>query len=79
MNDHSAAQRELLAAWAAEERTQPDGWDFSSLDARMSESTEPWDLSAVWRTALASATRVLDMGTTRSVGVIQHWRGGCEP
>ncbi len=55
--------RELLAAWAAEERAQPDGWDFSSLDGRMSESDEPWDLPAVWRTALASGTRVLDMGT----------------
>lgn len=54
---------ELLAAWAAEERAQPEGWDFSSLDGRMSESSEPWDLAAVWRTALASATRVLDMGT----------------
>ncbi|MFC6705957.1 class I SAM-dependent methyltransferase [Flexivirga alba] len=53
----------LLAAWAAEERAQPEGWDFSSLDGRMSESSEPWDLAAVWRTALTSGTRVLDMGT----------------
>lgn len=54
---------ELLRAWAAEERPQPEGWDFSSLDGRMTESTEPWDLPTVWRTALTSAERVLDMGT----------------
>lgn len=56
-------RQELLAAWAAEERVQPDGWDFSSLEGRMSESSEPWDLADVWHAALASATRVLDMGT----------------
>ncbi|RNI21339.1 class I SAM-dependent methyltransferase [Flexivirga caeni] len=53
----------LLAAWAAEEREQPEGWDFSCLDGRMTEDGEPWDLAAVWRAALASATRVLDIGT----------------
>jgi SAM-dependent methyltransferase len=29
----------------------------------MTEDAEPWDLPAVWRAALVSATRVLDMGT----------------
>lgn len=57
------AEQELLESWAAEERSQPEGWDFSSLERRMSESAEPWDLPAVWRTALTSATRMLDMGT----------------
>ncbi|MBB2890398.1 class I SAM-dependent methyltransferase [Flexivirga oryzae] len=56
-------QGKLLAAWAAEERDQPEGWDFSSLDGRMHEDSEPWDLVAVWRAALTRATRVLDMGT----------------
>lgn len=56
-------QRDLIEAWAAEERAQPDGWDFSAFEGRMSESPEPWDLAAVWRAALSSATRVLDMGT----------------
>lgn len=54
---------DLLVAWAAEERSQPEGWDFSSLDGRMTEDTEPWDLSAVWRAEIPSATNVLDMGT----------------
>ncbi|WP_446664385.1 methyltransferase domain-containing protein [Flexivirga sp. B27] len=61
--DQQVRHRELLASWAAEERTQPEGWDFSSLQGRMSESTVPWDLPAVWRAALASASAVLDMGT----------------
>lgn len=54
---------ELLRAWEAEERPQPEGWDFSSLDDRMTEDSEPWDLPAVWRTALSTASRALDMGT----------------
>lgn len=58
-----SGEEELLAAWRAEERDQPAGWDFSALDGRMTEDAEPWDLPAVWRAALASATRVLDMGT----------------
>ena len=59
----SLPRDELLAAWAAEERDQPKGWDFSSLDGRMREDGEPWDLAAVWRAALVSASRALDMGT----------------
>ncbi|NHN55872.1 class I SAM-dependent methyltransferase [Calidifontibacter sp. DB0510] len=53
----------LLAAWRAEERAQPEGWDFSSLAGRMRESREPWDLESFYREALASAQHVLDMGT----------------
>jgi hypothetical protein len=56
-------EADLLAAWAAEERDQPEGWDFSSLDGRMREDSEPWDLAVVWRAALSRATSVLDMGT----------------
>ena len=54
---------ELLASWRAEERPQPEGWDFSSLADRMTESQVPWDLAAIYRTALADARSVLDMGT----------------
>ena len=59
----TSVEDELQERWGAEERPQPEGWDFSSLAARMTESTEPWDLDASYRTALATATRVLDMGT----------------
>ncbi|WP_256842288.1 class I SAM-dependent methyltransferase [Ornithinimicrobium cryptoxanthini] len=58
-----ASEDRLLEAWRAEERRQPEGWDFTDLEPRMSESAVPWDLAAVYRTALAGATRVLDMGT----------------
>lgn len=54
---------ELLAAWRAEESEQPEGWDFSSLDGRMSEDDVPWDLDAEYVAALDEAEHVLDMGT----------------
>lgn len=54
---------DLLEMWRREERPQPDGWDFSGLASRMSESEVPWNLEAEYRQALRSATRVLDMGT----------------
>ena len=54
---------QLLERWRAEEREQPEGWDFSSLDDRMSQSQEPWDLDAQYRQALSCAQHVLDMGT----------------
>lgn len=56
-------RQQLIAAWQAEERPQPQGWDFSNLKSRMTESTEPWDLADEYRTALRRASRVLDMGT----------------
>lgn len=59
----SRRREELLARWRAEEREQPEGWDFSSLDGRMSTDAPPWDLDAIWREGLASARHVLDMGT----------------
>lgn len=55
--------RELIETWQAEERAQPQGWDFADLESRMTESTEPWDLAEEYRRALRAATRVLDMGT----------------
>lgn len=56
-------EERLVETWRAQERPQPQGWDFSDLADRMTESRVPWDLGAIWRTALAGATRVLDMGT----------------
>lgn len=53
----------LLARWRAEEGSQPQGWDFSSLDSRMSTDPPPWDLDVEYRRALSTATHVLDMGT----------------
>ncbi|GAA4422243.1 hypothetical protein GCM10023169_16330 [Georgenia halophila] len=53
----------LITAWRAEERPQPEGWDFSALDGRMSESAVPWDLDASYRETLDGARSVLDMGT----------------
>lgn len=53
----------LLAAWRAEERDQPEGWDFSSLATRMREPDLPWDLDDLSREHLARAGSVLDMGT----------------
>lgn len=55
--------RTLIESWRAEERDQPEGWDFSSLDGRMTQSREPWDFTARCRESLAGARRVLDMGT----------------
>lgn len=54
---------DLIETWRAEEREQPEGWDFSSLTGRLTETAEPWDLDALWRSALADAKHVLDMGT----------------
>ncbi len=54
---------ELLESWRREERPQPEGWDFSAMTSRMTESHVPWDLDAEYRRALPLATRVLDMGT----------------
>lgn len=56
-------REQLIVAWQAEERPQPQGWDFSNLKSRMTESTEPWHLEGEYRTALRRASRVLDMGT----------------
>lgn len=54
---------DLLDLWRAEEVPQPEGWDFSSLADRMTESTEPWDLAIEFRRVIAARHHVLDMGT----------------
>lgn len=56
-------QDQLLDLWRAEEGEQPQGWDFSALDARMRTDPPPWDLDTEYRTALRGAQSVLDMGT----------------
>lgn len=57
------ASLDLLTSWRAEERSQPDGWDFSSLNGRMTESSEPWDFAAIYRDNLRDRDHVLDIGT----------------
>lgn len=54
---------ELLARWRAEERGQPEGWDFTGLAGRMWQDGLPWDLDQVCRALLRDARHVLDMGT----------------
>lgn len=54
---------ELLQAWRAEETGQPRGWDFSSLQGRVTEPDLPWDFGALARATLRGSTAVLDMGT----------------
>lgn len=54
---------QLLGAWQLEERGQPEGWDFSSLAGRVTESALPWNLERVYREQMRLARHVLDMGT----------------
>ena len=59
----SPKRDELLSTWRQEESGQPQGWDFSALEGRMTESDPPWDYEAHLRQRLREATTVLDMGT----------------
>jgi hypothetical protein len=54
---------ELVQSWRAEAAREVQGWDFSHLYGRMDSDDPPWDFDAMTRAALASSTRVLDMGT----------------
>ncbi|MDT0156892.1 methyltransferase domain-containing protein [Microbacterium sp. ARD32] len=56
-------REELMQQWREATGPQTPGWDFSALDAVMSEDPAPWDLDAEYRAALAGAAHVLDMGT----------------
>lgn len=53
----------LLDRWRREEVSPPGGWDFGHLTGRMVAAEPPWDLTALTRDELRSATAVLDMGT----------------
>lgn len=57
------SDEQWLASWRSEQKPQPEGWSFSDLETRMTETPVPWDIDLVYRTALADATSVLDMGT----------------
>lgn len=59
----AAATEALLAIWRTEETGQPDGWDFSHVDGRMTNDLPPWDFAASCRAALTGTEHVLDMGT----------------
>ena len=52
---------ERLVAEAA--RAPLEGWDFSYLNDRMTESALPWDYCARVRERMAGVTSTLDMGT----------------
>lgn len=53
----------LLTAWRAQERGQPEGWDFSALEGRMVEDPVPWDLDRTYREVLTGTRTALDLGT----------------
>lgn len=59
----TGAPEGLLDVWRAEETGQPEGWDFSRLAGRMTETAEPWQLDRMWRDALHLSRHALDMGT----------------
>lgn len=52
-----------MDAWRAEEVRARSGWDFSTLDGRLSHEQPPWDFTAICRAAGRVATSVLDLGT----------------
>lgn len=54
---------ELFAAWGRAFGSQPQGWDFSFLADRVSESAPPWDFEELCRDALGDAHSALDLGT----------------
>lgn len=56
-------REELLATWRAEETGQPEGWDFSDLDARIQVEDVPWNFDRLTRDALSTAGSALDLGT----------------
>lgn len=56
-------EKDLLTSWRREWGTQPLGWDFAGLDARMSQDRPDWDFASLTRDCLSRSTSVLDMGT----------------
>lgn len=53
----------LLAAWRRDEEAPREGWNFDHIADRFHESATPWDYEALCREAIASSTRLLDLGT----------------
>lgn len=57
--DEARFRRLVAEAWAVE----PRGWDFSALAGRVVTEPLPWDYVTLARTAVARASRVLDVDT----------------
>ena len=53
----------LISFWKEEEQALFQGWDFSYLHGRFSETSLPWDYLALARELLPRAQNVLDVGT----------------
>ncbi|WP_258063795.1 MULTISPECIES: class I SAM-dependent methyltransferase [unclassified Pseudoclavibacter] len=49
--------------WRAAHAAAMVGWDFSALDGRMTADEPHWDFTAECRAAMATATRIADLGT----------------
>jgi SAM-dependent methyltransferase len=54
-------------------RAQMRGWDFSVLEGRLVSEEPPWDFDADCLEALATASRVLDLGTGGGERILRLW------
>ncbi|MGO1972562.1 MAG: class I SAM-dependent methyltransferase [Propionibacteriaceae bacterium] len=61
--DDTPDETGLLTAWERTFGPQPQGWDFSFLAGRVSESAPPWDFEYLCRDALRDTRSALDLGT----------------
>jgi len=69
-------RKDYLALWQKEEQTPFVGWDFSYLEARMTEEQPPWSYSTRAVEVLRGVASVLDMGTgggERFLKLREHW------
>ncbi len=67
---------DLIHVWKQEEAAPFIGWDFSYLDGRMHEASEPWSYLERAATLMKEATALLDMGTgggERLLTLRAHW------
>lgn len=74
--DKEEPMNDLIQFWKQEEQQPFIGWDFSYLDGRMVEATEPWSYLARAATLMQDATALLDMGTgggERLLTLRAHW------
>lgn len=60
---NEATSKDLIHVWQQEENAPFVGWDFSYLDGRMHEASEPWSYLERAATLMKDAHAVLDMGT----------------
>ena len=71
-----ATINDLINAWQQEEQQPFIGWDFSYLDGRMHEASEPWSYLERAATLMKAAKALLDMGTgggERLLTMRAHW------